>query len=44
MGYNALAWLIARIQLQRLAATHRGTLMLPHMPHEAAATPTPQDD
>lgn len=43
-GYNALAWLLARIQLHRLAATHRGTRMLPHMPHEAAATPTPQDD
>jgi anaerobic magnesium-protoporphyrin IX monomethyl ester cyclase len=43
-GYNLLTLPIARLQLNRLASLQNGELALPHMPHEAAATPTPQDE
>jgi len=44
LGYNLLTLPIARFQLDRLASSHRSPLTLPHMPHEAAATPTPQEE
>ncbi len=43
LGYNLLTLPIARFQLSRLASTSDIPLTLPHMPHEAAATPTPQE-
>ncbi len=44
LGYNMLTLPIARLQLNRLASSHNSMLTLPHMPHEAAATPTPQEE
>jgi anaerobic magnesium-protoporphyrin IX monomethyl ester cyclase len=44
LGYNWLTLPIARMQLNKLASSHNGMLTLPHMPHEAAATPTPQEE
>jgi len=44
-GYNLLTLPIARIQLQaRAARSQDGVSPLPHMAHEAAATPTSQED
>ena len=43
-GYNLLALPVARTQLNRLAGTNSSVLSLPHMTHEAAANPTPQED
>ena len=43
-GYNVLTLPLARFQLDQLAAPHHGARTLPHMPHEAAATPTPQEE
>jgi anaerobic magnesium-protoporphyrin IX monomethyl ester cyclase len=43
-GYNLLTLPVARFQLERLALSQRSPLTLPHMPHEAAATPTPQEE
>ena len=43
-GYNALTLPLARFQLDQLAAPHHGARTLPHMAHEAAATPTPQEE
>ena len=44
LGYNLLTLPISRMQLNRLAASQQSLLAVPHMPHEAAATPTPQDE
>jgi anaerobic magnesium-protoporphyrin IX monomethyl ester cyclase len=44
LGYNLLTLPVARLQLDRLASSHKSPLTLPHMPHEAAATPTPQEE
>jgi hypothetical protein len=45
LGYNLLTLPAARMQLNSLAAKSHVTLAsLPHMPHEAAATPTPQEE
>jgi len=44
LGYNLLTLPLARMQLNRLASSDNGMLTLPHLPHEAAATPTPQDE
>jgi len=45
LGYNLLTLPIARMQLNSLAAKSETTLTsLPHLPHEAAATPTPQEE
>jgi anaerobic magnesium-protoporphyrin IX monomethyl ester cyclase len=44
LGYNLLTLPLARLQLNRLASSHNGMLTLPHMPHDAAATPTPQEE
>ncbi|HLO34275.1 MAG TPA: radical SAM protein [Anaerolineales bacterium] len=44
LGYNLLTLPVARAQLNRLALVQDGRLAVPHMAHEAAATPTPQDD
>ncbi|HSA99684.1 MAG TPA: radical SAM protein [Anaerolineales bacterium] len=45
LGYNLLTLPIARMQLNSLASKSQVTLAsLPHMPHEAAATPTPQEE
>jgi len=44
LGYNLLTLPVARLQLNRLAASQNHVLSLPHMPHDAAATPTPQDE
>jgi anaerobic magnesium-protoporphyrin IX monomethyl ester cyclase len=44
LGYNLLTLPIARIKMNRLASSQNGRLTLPHMPHEAAATPTPQEE
>jgi anaerobic magnesium-protoporphyrin IX monomethyl ester cyclase len=41
--YNLFTLPIARYQLNRLAPLHN-SLTLSHMPHEAAATPTPQNE
>jgi anaerobic magnesium-protoporphyrin IX monomethyl ester cyclase len=43
LGYNLITLPIARMQLSRLASSLEG-LTLPHMSHEAAATPTPQEE
>jgi anaerobic magnesium-protoporphyrin IX monomethyl ester cyclase len=44
LGYNLLTLPIARMQLNKLASSRNGMLSLPHMPHEAAATPSPQEE
>jgi anaerobic magnesium-protoporphyrin IX monomethyl ester cyclase len=44
LGYNFLTLPVARYQLNQLASSSHNGLTLPHMPHEAAATPTPQDE
>ena len=44
LAYNLLTLPIARVQLNRLSASHHDLLTLPHMSHEAAAAPTPQDE
>ena len=44
LGYNLLTLPIARIQLDRLASSQNHPLSVPHMSHEAAATPTPQEE
>jgi anaerobic magnesium-protoporphyrin IX monomethyl ester cyclase len=44
LGYNLLTLPVARMQLNKLASSENGMPGLPHMPHEAAATPTPQDE
>jgi len=44
LSYNLLTLPIARMQLNRLASSQNGGLTVPHMPHEAAATPTPQEE
>jgi anaerobic magnesium-protoporphyrin IX monomethyl ester cyclase len=44
LGYNTITLPIARLQLNRLASSHHEELTLPHMTHEAAATPTPQEE
>ena len=44
-GYNLLTLPFARMQLNSLASISKSDLTsLPHMPHEAAATPTPQEE
>jgi radical SAM superfamily enzyme YgiQ (UPF0313 family) len=43
-GYNLLTLPVARLQLDRLAASDSGAWTPPHLPHEAAATPTPQEE
>ena len=43
-GYNLLTLPVARYQLNRLASAPLDALTLPHLPHEAAATPTPQEE
>lgn len=44
MGYNLLTLPIARLQLNQLAVSRNQAFVLPHMAHEAAATPTPQEE
>lgn len=45
LGYNLLTLPFARMQLNSLASKSQVTLTsLPHLPHEAAATPTPQEE
>jgi anaerobic magnesium-protoporphyrin IX monomethyl ester cyclase len=44
LGYNLLTLPVARVQLDRLASSQYRPLSVPHMPHEAAATPTPQEE
>jgi anaerobic magnesium-protoporphyrin IX monomethyl ester cyclase len=44
LGYNLLTLPVARMQLNGLASSGNGGLSVPHMPHEAAATPTPQEE
>jgi radical SAM superfamily enzyme YgiQ (UPF0313 family) len=44
LGYNLLTLPIARLQLNQLASVQNKFLSLPHMPPEAAATPTSQDE
>jgi hypothetical protein len=44
LGYNLLTLPVARMQLNGLASSGNGGLTVPHMPHEAAATPTPQEE
>lgn len=45
LGYNLLTLPIARMQLNSLASKSQVNLTsLPHLPHEAAATPTPQEE
>jgi len=45
LGYNLLTLPVARLQLNSLASRVQVALTpLPHMPHEAAATPTPQEE
>jgi hypothetical protein len=43
LGYYLLTLPIARMQLNRLASLQKNLLTVPHLSHEAAATPTPQD-
>lgn len=43
-GYNLLTLPVARYQLNQLASSQIRALTLPHLPHEAAATPTPQEE
>ena len=44
LGYNLITLPVARMQLDRLASSQQEALTLPHMSHEAAATPTPQEE
>ena len=44
LGYNLITLLVARLQLNRLASSQQEALTLPHMSHDAAATPTPQEE
>jgi radical SAM superfamily enzyme YgiQ (UPF0313 family) len=44
LSYNLLTLPLARWQLNQLASSQNRITALPHMPHEAAATPTPQDE
>jgi len=44
LGYNLATLPVARMQLNKLASSHSEVLTLPHMTHEAAATPTPQEE
>jgi anaerobic magnesium-protoporphyrin IX monomethyl ester cyclase len=44
LGFNLLTLPVARMQLNKLASSQNGILTLPHMTHEAAATPTPQEE
>jgi anaerobic magnesium-protoporphyrin IX monomethyl ester cyclase len=44
LGYNLLTLPIVRLQLNRLASAHQELLTLRHMTHEAAATPSPQEE
>src|SRR5574341_574213 len=44
LGYNLLTLPIARMQLNALASSQNGLMPLPHMTHEDAATPTPQEE
>jgi anaerobic magnesium-protoporphyrin IX monomethyl ester cyclase len=44
LGYNLLTLPAARFQLNRLAGSERNAPVVPHLPHEAAATPTPQEE
>jgi anaerobic magnesium-protoporphyrin IX monomethyl ester cyclase len=44
LGYNLLTLPVARFQLNRLASSPTGMLTVPHLPHETAATPTPQEE
>jgi anaerobic magnesium-protoporphyrin IX monomethyl ester cyclase len=43
-GYNLLTLPVARYQLNQLALSQQTALRVPHLPHEAAATPTPQEE
>jgi hypothetical protein len=43
--YNLFTLQLARWQLERLAVQSQSqALTLPHLPHELAAQPTPQDE
>jgi Fe-S oxidoreductase len=45
LGYNLLTLPVARMQLNSLASNLQNDLAaLPHLPHEAAAIPTPQEE
>ena len=44
IGYNLLTLPFARMQLNQLAASQQAAWIVPHLPHEAAATPTPQEE
>jgi anaerobic magnesium-protoporphyrin IX monomethyl ester cyclase len=45
LAYNLMTLPVARIQLNTLASESRsGSTPLPHMSHEAAAAPTPQEE
>ena len=44
LGYNLLTLPIARMQLNRLASSRQQISTLPHMTHDAAATPSPQEE
>jgi len=45
LGYNLLTLPVARVQLNSLASNSQIDLAsLPHMPHDAAATPSPQEE
>jgi len=44
LGYNLVTLPIARMQLNRLALSRQQILTLPHMTHDAAATPSPQEE
>ena len=44
LGYNLLTLPVARMQLNKLASAQRRELTLPHLTHDAAATPTPQEE
>ena len=44
LGYNLITLPVARLQLDQLAASNKKAWIVPHMPHEDAATPTPQEE
>jgi hypothetical protein len=44
LGYNLMTLPVARLQLDQLAASNRKAWTVSHLPHEAAATPTPQEE
>jgi len=44
LGYNLVTLPVARMQLNRLASSQQDALTVPHMSHDAAATPTPQEE